>query len=213
MSEVAYVLLGWLLGILSPIAIRHGERHRRKKEVASGLRAEFAELRVRVAMTSYLITLRHGNFDRAFLEWLTPFFDGYQGSWPATKILQTIQDMIGYTDEQLAAVAALGRAEENGSLSLKRNRLPYLEANLGSLDLFSERAKLLAVEIAAQSEIINEEVERVRFFYALTFDSSLSTENHEQVRQSVIEASLGVESLGRNLLGKLSEIDKVLEKT
>lgn len=210
MAEVGFVLLGWLLGVLSPLITRHSERARRKTEIGNGLRAELAELRIRLAMASYLITLRHGQFDRSYLTWLRPFFEAYRGSHPAQKTLDVISSMLEYSDEQLANVSQLGKAEGDRSLSLKKYRLPYLEANLGNLDLFSERTKLLALEAAGQVDIVNEEIERTRFYYALTFDSGLSSTNHERAVASVVDSSLNVESTSRDLLRKLTELDGLL---
>lgn len=207
MVEVGYVLLGWLLGVLNPLITRHGERKRRRKEIGEGLRAEISELRVRLAMTCFLVTLRYGDFDRAFLTWLKPLLERYEGAHPARKTIETLEKVLAYPDKEIALFAAHDRVNPDKSLSLKKYRLPYLEANLGNLDLFSERTKLLLMETAAQMETINEEIEQVRFYYGLTFDSSLSDENHKLARYSVAESSMNVATTGREVLNKLMELE------
>ena len=136
MAEVGYIVLGWLLGVLSPLITRHVERKRRRKEIGEGLRAEISNLRVRLAMTCFLVTLRYGDCDRAFLTWLKPLLERYEGAHPAQAIVDTLEKVLAFPDQEIASYAALRRAETDKSLSLKKYRLPYLEANLGNLDLF-----------------------------------------------------------------------------
>lgn len=210
MSEAAYVVLGWLLGILSPLITRYMERTRRKKEIGEGLRAELSELRVRLAIACFLVTLRYDEFDRAFLTWLKPLLERYEGSHPAQTIVDTLEKVLVFPDHEIASFAALDRAKTDKSLSLKKYRLPYLEANLGNLDLFSERTKLLLMETAAQTETINEEIEQIRFYYGLTFDSGLSEENHKRARHSLAESSRNVAKTGREVLNRLLELENTL---
>lgn len=211
MTEVGFVILGWLLGTLSPLITRHGERKRRRNEIGRGLRAEISELRVRLAMTCFLVTLRYGDFDRDFLTWLKPLLENYKGTHPASTLVTTLEMVLAYPDSEIASYAAHKRAGTDKSLSLKKYRLPYLVANLGNLDLFSERTKLLLIEAAAQVETINEEIEQVRLYYGLTFDSSLSEENHQRARDSIAESSKNVANTGRAVLNKLLELESALE--
>lgn len=212
MIEVGYIVLGWLLGVLSPLFTRHGERARRRKEIGEGLRTEISELRVRLAMTTFLITLKYGEFDRAFLNWLKPYLEGYEGTYTDGTILKTLDTILIFSDQEIASYAALDRAKTEASLSLKKFRLPYVEANLGNLDLFSERTKLLMMETAAQIETINEEIDRIRFYYGLTFDSTLTGENHYRARQNITESSRNVARTGRIVLNKLPELERALVK-
>lgn len=210
MHEVGYILLGWLLGVLSPLITRHGERNRRKKEIGEGLRAELSEFRVRLAGMAFLVTLRFGTFDRAFIKWLLPLFQSYRGAHPTKEFRDTLEKLSGHSDAEIQTFAVMGKANEDRALSLKRFVLPYLEANMGNLDLFSERAKLLALEVSAQVAAINEETEQVRFYYGLTFDSSLTTRNHEIVNASIASSSLNVCRTGREVLAKLDELEREL---
>jgi hypothetical protein len=209
-TEVGLIALGWLLGVISPLIARHGERVRRTKEIGQGLRAEIAGLRVRLAMGHWLITLRFGQFDRAYLTWIGPFFGNYKGAHPAEKLAKTMKAMLTYSDDALKEVAAHGKAEDGRGLSLKKYRLPYLEANLGNLDLFSERAKLLAMELAAQVEIINEEIDQARFYQGLTFDSGLDPNNRARALQGSTESALNVANTASDVLNKLFELESLL---
>jgi hypothetical protein len=67
MTELPYLLLGWLLGLLSPRIIDAIKAKYARRELASAIHSEAEDLQYRVAITSFLLVQRYGVVSRDYL--------------------------------------------------------------------------------------------------------------------------------------------------
>jgi len=65
--DIASIILGWLLGILSPVIVSRIHRKYAKTDLRKGLVSELDETRYRLVCTSYLLGQSYGKFDKEYL--------------------------------------------------------------------------------------------------------------------------------------------------
>lgn len=178
MNEMAFVILGWLLGLLSPLIVEGVRNTRRRKEIKKGIMTELIDVRFRMASVVYLTAVRFGSYDRELINWLIPIYKEYQGENPKENLLKLLENQASLDDKKLAEIIAYGKAEPGAGLSVKKYALPYLESKVAELSLFTQNFQRLALDILANLHLFNEEIDEARFYFKLTYDSGISPENH-----------------------------------
>ena len=68
-----------------------------------------------------------------------------------------------------------------------------LDSRLADLGGFSEKAQAFLLDIRSRIDLYNEEVDQIRFFFELTYQSGISPENHAQASQLIVN---GYQNLG-----------------
>ncbi len=178
LNEVAFLILGWLLGLLSPLLVERIHNERRRKDIQNGIMAELIDVKFRMASVVYITAMRFGQYDRELVNWLIPIVKEYQGNNPKENLLRLLEKHAALDDKNLSEVIEYGKADPGAGLSVKKYKLPYLEAKVGELSLFRQEFQRLALEILANLQLFNEEIDEARFYFKLTYDSGVSEENH-----------------------------------
>lgn len=183
-EAVGAIILGWLLGLLSPTIVNGIQRHYRQREIQQGIVTELADLRFRMAAAAWMFESRFGTYDRALVNWLIPILEGYKGPTEITQLLESVKKLATLDDQTFRAIAVHQKAKPGGGLNVKKYRVPYLDANIGQLGIFSEQARAAILDVRAQLDLFNEEVDEARLNYKMTFELTDPT-NHAAAVQNV----------------------------
>jgi hypothetical protein len=186
LANVLFLFLGWLLGLLSPIIVDANKRRRENREVRVALQTELKELKFRLACVVYFVEMRFGEVNRKFLEWLHPIVKDYSGLNPSDSILKSIESQLDLNDQQINALAEHSKAAPEGGLSLKKYAVPLLESKFALLSAFDTQFQNRLMEIRTHLSLLNEEVDQARYYFRLTFDSGVTTDNHARAVDNLI---------------------------
>lgn len=202
--ELLCLLIGWLLGLLGPSITNRINQSYRKKELFDGVKTEIKECQFRIILVAYLLGLRFGKYDKEYLRWCLPYFQNYQGIEPTENTIETIKIFLESPDENIENALNLKRSAEKGlSLSLKRFYLPFLDSKIGEIASFNIELQNVIYEIRSRLQIINEEIDStIRYFY-MTFDSTMSAENHEIIRKGLIQKYINLQTQLITLVKKM----------
>lgn len=207
-GTVGAIILGWLLGLLSPVIVGAIQRHYREREIRNGIISELAELRFRMAAAVWMFEGRFGTYDRSMLSWLLSVLETYKGATDATQLRESVRKQVAVDDKTLQAVAEHQKAKPGGGLNAKRYRVPYLDANIGQLGIFDEESRAAILDIRAQLELFNDEVDEARLNHRMTFEIA-DRENHAAVVQNVETC---YKNLGQKAKQIADRIGRVLSK-
>jgi len=196
-EQILFLFLGWLLGMLSPVVVDAIRRQREVKEIRKALLVELKDLQSRLANTVYLLSLRTGKYDRAFLEWFKPIIERNNYLHKLDNVLKSTEYGLALTDDQLAVAAKQLLASEGGGLGLKNHYAPLLEAKIGQLGSFDVEYQRLLLEIHSRLTIVNEEIEQYRFYFQQTFSSDISDVNHKLIIQNIDGSYMAVQTQAR----------------
>lgn len=180
-EQILYIVLGWLLGLLSPVIVWLILSRREATAVKSGVLTELAEFRHRMVLTAYIYTLDYGNFDKDFVKWARAHLAKYDGLSDKDGIDRLYNKLCETSDDEFADWLRYQRAHSSSGKGVKNGRLPYLESKLGNLERFSEREQRQLLEILEQVSIYNESANDARYYFNATFDSSISPDNHQTI--------------------------------
>ena len=205
-NAVLLVFLGWCLGLVGPVVVDAIKKRYRNSEIRAGILAELHELRHRIAATVFLFETRFGTFDRKVLEWLLPILKDYRGANPSADAIETIEKMLKFTDEELAAVAKKAQAPVGGALGIKKYAVRYLDSRLADLGGFSEKARALLLDIRNRIDLYNEEVDQIRYFFGLTYQSGISPENHTQASQLIVSGYRNLGTQARQIIQHIESL-------
>lgn len=181
-NELAALLLGWLLGLLSPLIV-DAVKHRR--DVSQGriaILSELSELAIVLAMAGYRACQEAGLLDRGSLLWARGIVsfsgDRHRG------FLETIDEMLKYTDEQLAAVAAHCATSARTSPMLQCYPAPLLDSRVAALWTFETDFQRRLLAVRRNLSLLDETVVQLRQYFRMTF------EDHSQGNRSRIDANI-----------------------
>jgi hypothetical protein len=182
--DLFLVVLGWVLGIGSPLIVENIKSQFEKRSLRNGINTELRELQLRLAMTAYLIVSKQGIYDRDLLNWMADICSRY-ASEDTLRISETLKSLLVLNDQQLQSLAEAKRAARPSGLNLKSSSLPFLDSNIAELGMFDTGLRQKLIEVRAQLGPLNEEIELARFYFEKTFDSTLTPENYNIINDNI----------------------------
>jgi len=102
-TNLLFLFLGWLLGILGPLIGDRVRRSHQIEDVKRGMLTELKDARTRLAMSVYMLAARLDRDDRNLIIWTTKALKEYKGNEPKEEALKAMENLLKMTDEQIAA--------------------------------------------------------------------------------------------------------------
>lgn len=206
MADLPSLLIGWLLGLLSPRIIEVIRAKYLRRDLARAIHSEAEDLQYRVAITSFLLVQKYGQLSREYLVWVKPKLLCYEGNEPVQSIRALVEQMQAAPDDQLLAVAAHMRAEEGMGLSLKKFSASLIEASLGSLLHFPPEYQRRIHEFRNHLSVLNQEIDRAVESLRMTYDSSITDENHARLKADLVSKYLIIQGMCMRVADRLQAV-------
>lgn len=206
MTELPYLLLGWLLGLLSPTIIDAIKSRYERRKLAVAIRSEAEDLQYRIATTSFLVAQRFGEVSKDYLFWLKPKVLEYRGIEPVESIRKLVDELLTAPEEQRLAMIVHLRAEEGMGLSLKQFSGSLIDSTLSTLQNFPVEYQRKIHEFRNQMNTLNQEIERVTELHRMTFDSSISSQNHERIKTDLMQRYKFIQGMCMRVSDRLQSV-------
>ncbi len=187
MKSILLILIGWLLGILSPRIVDIIKLKYKRRELAAAMKSEFEDLQYRMAITSLLIAEKYEIVTKDYLLWIKPILTQYKGNEPVESIKNFIIKLIELPEDQLMGMIEYMKASDGSGINLKKFSVGLVEANLGILTGFPIEYQKRIHEFRNQLSILNQEIALAIDRHRMTFDSTISIDNHERLKNNLIE--------------------------
>jgi DnaJ-domain-containing protein 1 len=206
MNEVLYIVLGWLFGLLSPRIIDSIKAHYDRRNLAAAIRSEAEDLQYRAAATSFLLVQRFGEVTDEYLTWISPKLHAYAGNEPIEAVRRFVASLLEAPAEQRLALATRMRAQAGEGVSLKNFSASLIDSSLPSLAEFPVDYQKRVHEFRSQLAVLNQEIDRAKESLKMTFDSSMSNENHDRLVSDLNSKYRFIEGTCRNVCNKLQAL-------
>lgn len=206
MDELLYLFLGWLLGLLGPQIVDAIKAKRHRRELALAIRSEAEDLQYRVAITSFLLMQRFGEVSRDYLLWLKPKVASYRGNEAVEATGKLVESLLTSSDEHLLAFTNHLRAKEGMGLSLKKFGASLIESSLADIHSFPVEYQRRIHEFRNQLSALNQEIERALESHRMTFDGSISHENHIRLKEDLLEKYIFIRGMCDRVADRLGAI-------
>jgi hypothetical protein len=141
------------------------------------------------------------------LDWVLPVLENYKGPNPAEEIADLVRKNIELSDDQVAELAKIKIISKGKGLSLKKYHLQYLEARLADLGGFDEKSQALLLNIRGKVDLYNQEVDEARFYFKLTYDAGISSQNHKSAIENLEEMYRHIAKLDRDIVERINMLE------
>jgi len=186
MNEIAYILIGWLLGLLAPAITSRITGRYRIANIRNGVVRELIHLENTAASTYLMIEIHRGRFTKSLLTWYSPYLQYDDVPAPFDKAKEVLPGLLNLTEDQFSAATQHLTPSQDCGMHLRSFALPYSSTKLGDLDSFSEDSTRHILTLFSRVNIINQQIEDSIFSYNLTYSSSISPENHQSVSNQLL---------------------------
>jgi len=206
MEQILYILFGWFLGLLSPTIVDKIKSKYSKKQFFRALCAESHDLQYRVALASFLLGRWYGNLDKEYLLWIKPIIENYKGNEPNKSVAKLIDSLLNAEEKEFQELINHMRAEEGVGLSLKTFSTSFLELNIGSISKLPIDLQAKIHEFRNQLNTLNQEIIKANDYLTMTFDSSVTVENHKRIKASLISKYVDIQRMCKIVVEKLEAV-------
>lgn len=207
-EKAMFVLMGWLLALLTSPIVDAIRRRRELKQARLGVISELAELKYRMAIVTYYIEGKYGDRSHDFLRWVKPFIAGYTGPMPAENVVKAIDAQLALTPEKLRAYVE-SQTDSGRGLSLKKYPVPFFASKLDSVAWLPENVRRLILEINTQLDILDAEAENTQYYFRLTFNEGLTGGNRDRVQGNLEEGYRNYARIAKIIIERISQLEAV----
>ena len=184
MKELLLILFGWVLGLLSPLIVDLYSEWKQRKNFLASARTELRDVQFVLATTAFLLILKHGQLTTELVEKTAAVFDGYDGNEPIEDMREHLNKVRGMSQQQLGQLAAMAHRRDVAS-GVKIVEPRYIMSNLGELAKLKPDLQLRFYELFRTLDVIEQEVPKIDALVPMTFDSSISEQNHEVIKSEI----------------------------
>ena len=184
-DDLAMLVIGWALGILSSPITDAIRRRSVKERITRAIRTELRSLQDSFATVVIQVSRRRGDLTHSLLDALMGTLMS-SGQLPGgSKSLKLIDDLI----DSGANLRTLTRAREAAGdwayLSVKVQGVPFLESHLHRLDFYSHETQRQLLEIHAGCEIFNQFADEAMRYHLMLFGEGI-----DQERRSALQCNI-----------------------
>lgn len=206
MEQILYVFFGWLLGLLGPTIVDKIKSEYSRKQFFSALCAEFYDLQFRVAIVSFMLGQKYGNLDKEYLSWILPIIKNHKGNEPNESLATLIDSLLVADEKEFRAYIYHMRAKEGVGLSLKTFYASFLESNIGLISKLPIDTQTKIHEFRNQLNNLNQEIVKADNYLTMTFDSSITNDNHERISADITRKYIDIQGMCRRVAEKLDAV-------
>lgn len=185
-DKLAFLTLGWLLGLLGPVIVDAIKRKRENALGRAAILSELTELAGVLSTAAYGARMRLGTVDRQFLEWLKSALEQCATTPKFQEFIPRLRAQLSWTDDQLRAVAQHMSADDGKGTVLQYYPIPLLDARVSALWSFDTSFQRQLLEIRRNFAILDDVVDRSRKYFDMTF-TKIEGNNHELVAANLTQ--------------------------
>lgn len=185
LMEILYVFLGWLLGLLAQPISSWIERWYKRKDFRLAIFSELKNLAVRLNMIFFKIQKHLGTLSKESLQLILDTYKTYDADSNQTTLFSSAEEMLKTPDQEFAVEMNKFKAPDNMSLGLKTFSLYFIDSALGNISVFNSEFQHKILEIRAQIDMLNQEIENSKDYFNFTFNPDSLSANQNILRNNI----------------------------
>ena len=206
MEQILLILFGWLLGLLSPVIIDKIKSAYNKKNYFNALFLELHDLQYRMAVLSFRLGQDYGDLNEKFVSEIKPIVENYQGNEPSKNIIKFLNTLTNSNENERNKLIVHMREKRGRSLSLKTYSPSLIESNINLLSTLPIELQSKIHEFKNHLNIYNQEAVAVNKYIEMSFDSSISNEDHDILINDLVKRYAFIQGVTKRVSDKISAI-------
>jgi hypothetical protein len=178
-GPVLLLILGWLMGLLSPGIAERIRRGYRRRDLMRAVLDELLGLQHVLAIVAYRIRARNMAVTNEFLDAIIPTVENYKGPDRVERMIEAIKTSRTLPEGQRAAIEHAAQ-KPNVGLALRQYSLPLITTQLSDLIICSLAFQRAVLHVRFHLDLCNQFVPYSQALHDRTF-SDLSPEDREAV--------------------------------
>jgi hypothetical protein len=179
-----WLILGWLLGLLSPGIAERINRKYRKSDFMATVFTELGELQLKMALVAYRLHRRGGSLNEERLTLIGNVVRQYSGPEEDKDSLAAARQ---FFSQPLPGQLAEGAEPSPPHIGVRviKYYAPFLESQVQGLSICPLGFQQAVMQIDADLRIFNDGVDFYSSQFEKTFDSSLAANNRNVVQDNI----------------------------
>jgi hypothetical protein len=208
LSEFLALILGWLLGLLAPAIQQHISVKRKLPAVKLQVAVEMTELSRQLVIISFICASRSLNLSKDLVVWCRDEFErlGDNGDNYFQGIAAQSRKLAELSSAQIDQLNTKNAQRDFVVLSLKKYEMPYTAAHAQFILNFDSDTQTGFWEILNRINTLNQEIDLVRQCQMMTFDESISAQNHRIIIDQIKEKYRFISTYSKQLVERASLI-------
>lgn len=207
MNNVLYIILGWLLGILSPGIITHISNHYRKEKIKEIMISDLKDLKMRLVLLPYKVKSDYGIVDKESILWLKKQTNDWEDIPSKSEFKEKFEKLENESSiENFVNLSNSLSRRDRPAFNFKKMTTTIIDSNLISAEILDNIFISKILEIKFQINAFNEEVDKVGELLKMTFDSSITTENHDILSLQIEKTNLVISDKAIYIIEKINSI-------
>lgn len=192
---IVTLLLGWLVGLLSPGIIKYISSHREKKALEKVVFNDLKDLKKRLGPLPFLVLPRYGKLDKESFDWIKK-----NSGLDFQEILK------GHNEEDAIKYLNIKSQEEEKLTYFKKMNLFVIDSNLMNINLLDDNLISQVLEVKFYINALNEDIDNFREHLKMTFLPGISTNNHKIISNGLDIKTLEISEKSIIIVDKISTI-------
>lgn len=180
-TSVLILLLGWLLGTLSPAIVDSIKSKREAALVRKAIENELSEFSSILLTACFRTSLSSGRVNKSFLDWQKIKLKADQSNEKSATFLAMTNQLLAFPENEIASATQKLTTAENRATLLQKYSVPLLDYHLSALQILDTNLQIKLLEIRRNISLLDSIVDQSREFYRMTF-IQLPEGNHDIVR-------------------------------
>jgi hypothetical protein len=205
--DTASIILGWLLGLLSPVIVSRITRRYKKNDLHTGILKEINHTKLRLIFTVDLLAKRTGSYDQELVAWLLNEYETLDDTDPL--MLKAYRMQLKYSEQEFAALMHQLSTAKNTGLTLQKVELLFINMNLIDFSLFSTSFQSEIFELKSRVEILNSQINTADKYFFMTFDSNISPSNLPVIKHELESKYVYLEEAYKRTIEQINTVNSV----
>jgi hypothetical protein len=202
LDTILMILVGWLLGLLTPGIAERIRRPYRRRDLMQAVVDEMLGLQYTMAIVAYRIRARYADVPDAFLDKILPIVEGYSGPARHEDLVEGLRKTRSLSQEQRAAMHQAMR-KPNVGVGLRQYAIPLFATQIADLAICSIDFQRSVLHIRYHLDLYNQNVPYAQSLFEKTFNNpspadrdALITNQEQAYRDAGVRAEIVMNAIG-----------------
>lgn len=209
--EALYILLGWLLGILSPGIVSSISNRYKKVALQNMVIEELKDVKKRLVFIPFRVLPAYGELEERHYLWVKEQTNNFVESISDDGDKEKLDKLLKQNNSAENVVKLFNsiKISENPAFHFKKIETGIIDSNQGSFELLDNKFLTNILEIKFQIRVFNEEIQSVSEFLKMTFDSSITEINHNIIKEQIKGKNYIISEKAVLIVEKINKIIKL----
>lgn len=203
------VTLGWLFGILGPGIIDRISIKYKKDALQRIIIRELIDLKSRLSWIPYTIKSDYGMVDEELITWMKTQIMDIEKSEQNKASTDSYKKMVLENKGDLSNFLILcntANLREDPSFHFKKMLTITIDSNIMNFGMLDDKFLKKLLELKFQINAFNEEIQCVNEYLKMTFDSSITNNNHQIIKNEIRRKNLCIAKKAIYIVEKINHI-------